>query len=228
VFLHKGSYLPVGFFKRKYLSFGLLNAGPFADKFGFTEAEVQKILVDFGSVDTAAEVRQWYNGYSINGITVYNPWSLVNYIQFLPNPPRPHWLNTASNSLVHEEMAKGGLELKADLERLLRGEVLRYEINENTVQDEVGKSTANIWSFLVFCGYLKAEDPQPSPLDDTSMEYALSIPNAEVTKAYTGFVAAYFSELQWDQEVETFKQCFIPKLTCLTSKPLCSALCSIW
>ena len=195
---------------------GLLNAGPFADKFGFTEAEVQKILVDFGGTDKADEVRQWYNGYSVNGQTIYNPWSLVIYIDDLPNPPRPHWLNTASNSLVHEELAKGGLELKADLERLLRGEVLRYEINENTVLDEVGKSTANIWSFLVFCGYLKAEDPQPSPLDDTITEYALSIPNAEVAKAYTGFVAAYFSELQWDQEVETFKQCFISPQTHLS------------
>jgi hypothetical protein len=186
----------------------LLNAGVFADKFGFTEAEVHKILVDFACTEKAPEVRQWYNGYSVNGQTIYNPWSLVSYIDDLPNPPRPHWLNTASNNLVHEELAKGGLELKADLESLLRGDVLRYEINENTILDEVGKSTTNIWSFLTFCGYLRVEDPQPSVLDETILEYALSIPNAEVSKAYTGFVSKYFSELQWDQEVETFKQCF--------------------
>jgi hypothetical protein len=93
---------------------------------------------------------------------------------------------------VHEELAKGGMALKRDLEKLLRGEELRYEINENTILDDVGKNTTNIWSFLYFCGYLKAEDPQVSPIDPTVLEYRLSIPNMEISEAYTSFVESYF------------------------------------
>jgi hypothetical protein len=191
----------------------MINAGPFADKFGFTEDEVQKILEDFGLREKSDEVRQWYNGYKIDGVTIYNPWSLTNYIGDSPCPARPHWLNTSSNRLVHEELAKGGMELKRDLETLLRGGELRYEINDNTVLDEVGKNTANIWSFLYFCGYLRAEDPHVSPIDPTVLEYRLSIPNMEISKAYTSFVESYFYDLKWDHEVELFKQCFITPQT---------------
>jgi hypothetical protein len=110
----------------------LLNAGAYADKFGFTEDEVSKVLLDFGAVDHTEEVRTWYNGYLADDTVLYNPWSLINYINDLPKPPQAYWLNTSSNRLVHEELSKGGPDLKADLEKLLNGEALRYEINENT------------------------------------------------------------------------------------------------
>jgi len=192
---------------------GMINAGPFADKFGFTEEEVQKILEDFKQTQNAEEVKRWYNGYTIDGVIIYNPWSLTNYIADYPCPARPHWLNTSSNRLVHEELAKGGMELKRDLEILLRGGELRYEINENTVLDDVGKNTTNIWSFLYFCGYLKAEDPKPSPINPNRLEYRLSLPNTEVCLAYEDFVRREFDTFLPDAGLEAFQQCFITPAT---------------
>jgi hypothetical protein len=185
----------------------LLNAGDYADKFGFTEKEVSKILADFGVMDHLADVREWYNGYLADDITLYNPWSLINYINKLPQSPQAYWLNTSSNRLIHEEFRKGGPDLKADLEKLLRGEELRYEINENIVLDDIGKNTSNIWSFLYFCGYLKADDPQPSPINPDVKKYRLRIPNTEVSMAYRAFVQREFDD-HVQGGLEAFETCF--------------------
>ena len=160
--------------------------GRFADKFGFTEPEVEQLLADYDCADKMPEVREWYNGYSFGGTVIYNPWSVLNYVDNLPAPAGPQWLNTASNRLIHEEMAAGGAAIRRDLEKLLAGEELRYPIREDTVFGDVGRSPETIWSFLYFAGYLRAEDPRPDPRD--RLFYRLSIPNREVRIAYREFV----------------------------------------
>jgi hypothetical protein len=185
----------------------LLNAGVYADKFGFTEEEVSKILADFDVVGRAEDIRSWYNGYLADDSVLYNPWSLINYINDLPQPPQAYWLNTSSNRLVHEEFSKGGPDLKADLEKLLNGEALRYEIHENTVLDDIGKNTSNIWSFLYFSGYLKVDDPRPSEKNPNISEYRLRIPNTEVYMAYRAFIQREFDE-QVPGGLDAFQDCF--------------------
>jgi hypothetical protein len=185
----------------------LLNSGVYADKFGFTEKEVSKILADFKVTDHQTDVREWYNGYLADDITLYNPWSLINYINKLPKSPQAYWLNTSSNRLIHEEFRKGGPDLKADLEKLLDGKELRYEINENIVLDDIGKNTSNIWSFLYFCGYLKADDPQPSPINPDVIKHRLRIPNTEVSMAYRAFIQREFDD-HVQGGLEAFEKCF--------------------
>ena len=159
-----------------------------AHQFGFTEEEVEKILIDFHLIDQAKTVREWYNGYSFGTKTIYNPWSVSNYIDNFPAPPGPHWLNTSSNALIYEELNGGGLEIKKDLERLLSGEELRYPINETITFRDIGKSPVNIWSFLYYSGYLNADTPEWAEYDETLLTYSLKIPNQEIAVAYRQFV----------------------------------------
>ena len=105
-----------------------LSPGPFADKFGFTEEDMQRILVDFQQESASESIRAWYNGYNFGGVTIYNPWSVSQSVNRYPAAPAPQWLNTASNQLVYAELEQGGMELKRDLEKLLAGEELRYPI----------------------------------------------------------------------------------------------------
>jgi hypothetical protein len=165
-----------------------LMIGPFADKFGFTVPEVDLILTAFHAEAHADTIRDWYNGYSFGGHTIYNPWSLISYIQAIPNPPGPKWLNTSSNALVYEELAAGGLEIKHDLELLLSGEELRYPLSENITFGDIGRNPANIWSLLYYSGYLKAEDPRFPEYDPNLLTYALFIPNQEIYLAYRQFI----------------------------------------
>ncbi len=183
----------------------VLKIGPFEDKFGFTETEVERLLDDFDCSEHLRDVHDWYNGYKFGNTVIYNPWSVLNYVASLPNPIGPQWLNTASNSLVHEELEKGGEAIRRDLEKLLAGTELRYPLREDTVFADVGRNPANIWSFLCFAGYLRAEDPEPDLFAD-EITYRLSIPNREVRMAYRQFISRVFErEVGWsDNRVREF------------------------
>jgi hypothetical protein len=109
-----------------------LMIGPYSDKFGFTQPDVDLLLEVFDTHSHAEIIHDWYNGYSYGGQTIYNPWSFISYIKGIPNPPGPKWLNNSSNALVYEELAAGGLEIKKDLEDLLSGQEIRYPIQETT------------------------------------------------------------------------------------------------
>ena len=180
----------------------MLIPGPFADKFGFTEDEVQRITADF-HLDSATDVlREWYNGYNFGGEIIYNPWSVINYVNRFPAPPAPQWLNTASNQLVYAELERGGMELKRDLEKLLAGEELRYPILDNITFEDIGRNPENIWSFLYYSGYLRAEDPAPHPMKPKKLTYAITIPNNEVSLVYEQFIARYFEDrIHWQESM---------------------------
>lgn len=165
-----------------------LMISPFADKFGFTEPEIELILTAFKAEGHAEIISDWYNGYSFGGHTIYNPWSVISYIAAIPNLPGPKWLNTSSNALVYEELATGGVEVTKDLEVLLKGEELRYPINETITFSDIGKKPLNIWSFLYHTGYLKASDPKWAEYDPDLLTYSLAIPNREITLAYRQFI----------------------------------------
>jgi len=177
--------------------------------FGFTEEEIQKILVDFNLLDHAPTIRDWYNGYSFGTKTIYNPWSVTNYIDNLPALPGPHWLNTSSNALIYEELKAGGLEIEKDLQSLLSSEELRYPINETITFRDIGRNPGNIWSFLYFSGYLKVESPQWADYDSTLLTYALSIPNQEIAAAYKQFVNQMFGTGNQSLEIKSFISFFL-------------------
>jgi hypothetical protein len=48
---------------------------------GFTGAEVAQMTQDLGYADKLAELRDWYDGYRIDGHEIYNPWSVICYFQ---------------------------------------------------------------------------------------------------------------------------------------------------
>lgn len=193
-----------------------LMIGPYADKFGFTEPELALILSAFQAEDHAAIIRDWYNGYSFGGHTIYNPWSVISYIQAIPNPPGPKWLNTSSNALVYEELEAGGLEIKRDLEVLLAGEELRYPISENIIFTDIGRNPVNIWSLLYYSGYLKAEDPQPDLRG--RITYRLSIPNREISYAYEQFIESLYRNT--DGGLDSLLNCFLGKRPILQIGPV--------
>ncbi len=159
-------------------------------RFGFTEDEVIQILTDFNLTHQQEIIREWYNGFLFGSKTIYNPWSVSIYVNQYPASPAPHWLNTSANTLVYEELGQGGIEIKRDIERLLRGDGIRYPINETITFRDIGKNPVNIWSFLYFSGYLQADEPQPDIRGRTT--YRLSIPNKEIGFAYESFIESLY------------------------------------
>ena len=160
---------------------GILKAGPFADKFGFTEPEVARLLNDFDLAETLPEVREWYNGYRFGETVIYNPWSILNFIDERPAPPAAHWVNTSSNDLVRELLESGGSEIREDLENLLAGKRMECQVTEDVPLRDIKGDPEAIWSLLLFSGYLK---PVGAKTRNRQTFHELAIPNLEVEILY--------------------------------------------
>jgi len=73
---------------------------------------------------------------------------------------------------------------------------------ENTIFDDIGKNSQNVWSFLYFSGYLNATDCRKSAFDETSNTYKLSIPNLEVSVVFKKFVAQWHEKINFNATEE--------------------------
>ena len=92
----------------------------YADVFGFTEAEVDEALQEYGLYDRKDEVKRWYDGFRFgNQEDIYNPWSIINYLK--SHNAGPYWANTSSNRLISSQIQKGTGQIKEAFERLLTG-----------------------------------------------------------------------------------------------------------
>ena len=59
--------------------YSLLDYG-YKEHFGFTEAEVNKLVHQMGYQSKLMDIKAWYNGYEIGDTTLYNPWSIINFM----------------------------------------------------------------------------------------------------------------------------------------------------
>ena len=156
---------------------------PFSQHFGFTLAEVEAIAAGSNATDAMPGIEKWYNGYRFGGHTIYNPWSVLNYLNNRADDFKPYWVNTASNELLVQLLVDRSTLQQQDLELVLAGGVTEQVIAENTVlRNLVGDATA-LWSFLLFSGYLRAE-MQVGTTDLDLPIWQLRIPNREVRSEY--------------------------------------------
>ncbi|HMY18282.1 MAG TPA: AAA family ATPase [Polyangium sp.] len=147
----------------------------YSTAFGFTEDEVAAII----EPERLDEVRTWYNGYLFGGHVIYNPWSILHYID--EGLLKPYWVNTASSDLIEQLAARRGLGLTRMSEVLLRGEAIDVPIDSNIVLRDIDKNEEALWNFLLFAGYLK---PVALRMEMGEYSASLAIPNVEVRIVY--------------------------------------------
>jgi hypothetical protein len=169
-----------------------LLSAEFDDKFGFTEQEVETMLDDYHIPDMLELVREWYNGYRFGKKTIYNPWSIVNFLGSKENELETYWINTSDNKIVEFLLSKGGKELKLELEQLIRGETIDKAIEKDIVLKDIENDEDLLWSFLLMGGYLKQTGKRRNEAAGKTI-YSLSIPNREVRSTYTRIIGRYFS-----------------------------------
>jgi len=182
--------------------FSLLSRS-FADKFGLTESEVKRMLQDYQIEDRYQDVNKWYNGYNFGETIIYNPWSIINYLNNLSDGFKPYWLHTSDNAVVEKLLTRGGKELKRELESLLAGESVEKPIEENIVFREVERKENVLWSFLLFGGYLKYEAKRPDDFDPAKLLCRLVIPNQEVRSTYIDVVQQWFANRIENDKLKT-------------------------
>ena len=171
----------------------------FSDKFGFTEEEMKELIEYYNLKDSTEQIKNWYNGYIFGGKVIYNPWSVLNYIDNNEEGFMPYWINSSSNDLIKRLLLKGDKEIKLDLEYLLQGKSINKVIDDTIVMAEVEDSNQNIWSFLLLSGYLKAVKTE---LIRGRLNCELQIPNEEVHIFYENLIVKWFQETMTNQKYE--------------------------
>lgn len=182
----------------------------YEEYFGFTEAEVQKMLEYYERIENLPVVKQWYDGYCFGMIEIYNPWSILNYMQdIIANPkalPEPYWANTSSNSIVRdlvEQLNDDEGMMKEQLECLMNGGSIRKIVYEDVTYDTVYHSEDNLWNFLLFTGYLKKISMD---LEGNYRYITMAIPNREVAYIYSSTIYNWFEKKQREFDMQPLFQ----------------------
>ena len=149
----------------------------FAAAFGFTEPEVRALVEAEGRPEMMDGLRAYYDGYLFGSFDIYNPWSVLSYLDRGDHVLRPYWIETSGNELVRDLLLAGPTGARAELEALLAGGTIDKRIEESMVLRDLSVDPGAVWSFLLFTGYLKLVD---SRLVEGELLARLAVPNAEV------------------------------------------------
>lgn len=156
-----------------------------ATAFGFTQEETDRMLDDYQLSAYKEEVKNWYDGYLFGDKVIYNPWSLLNYVN-CEGEFSPYWVNTGSDVLLRQLIADGPSDVRSEIEIFLNGGTIRCAINDKLSFPDLKVSSQNIWSFMLFCGYLNASEPAKDAFDATI--YTLQVPNREIAFVYRNII----------------------------------------
>ena len=167
----------------------------YADSFGFTEDEVKAMLAYYDLAAELPEVKRWYDGYLFNETEIYNPWSILKYVNDRKDKVTkfalPYWSNTSSNSIVREMVGEADEMAKADLETLINDGTIEKPVHEDITYGDIHQSQDNLWNFLFFTGYLKKVGEQK---DGNNLKLEMKIPNIEIATIYENSISYWFEQ----------------------------------
>lgn len=161
------------------------------ERFGFTDAEVAALAAYKGLPDCMGEARQWYDGYRFGNVSVYNPWSVLNYLD-QDYTPGVYWANTSSNEVIGELIRHADADTLARIYGLLEpGGYVAAPLDLGVVFPDVGVRQDAIWSMLYLAGYLTTDLTMES--DNNRARRPLRIPNREIAQLFRGEIIDRFT-----------------------------------
>ena len=181
----------------------------FDEHFGFTDAEVKKLLEDYNLLDHYKEAKEWYDGYRFGNVDVYCPWDVINYVDLLHNDPHAEpqafWINSSGNDLVKRFVDKADKTTQGEIERLIAGEAIEKAVRLELTYDEIDNSIDNVWSVLFTTGYLTQTGEVERGV------YKLVIPNREVREVFILQIQEWFKKMvvQDEKPMQAFCRAFL-------------------
>ena len=168
-----------------FTNYTILN-NEYSNSFGLVENEVKAMLDYYNIGYEMPEVKEWYDGYSFGKDEIYNPWSILKFVQ--SKELKSHWVNTSGNALILNMLLASNSTVFEYLNDLINGKDIIVYINESIRMGD-NLSPNNIWEIMLFSGYLTIKEK----LSETM--FTLRLPNKEIQKLFKGlFVDAIFRE----------------------------------
>ena len=156
--------------------------------FGFTEAEVVQVLPEGLDLEP---IKQWYNGYKIGNLELYNPWSITKCLTN-DGKLKPYWMNTSSNALVFSLIEGGPEMVREKFDNLLQGIAQTQTIDETIVFQGIENNEDAIWTLLFHAGYLNILEHERDAFGSIIAEIA--VPNQEVLSIYAKIIKRRFEK----------------------------------
>ena len=140
----------------------------YSEYFGFTS-------------DRMDEVCEWYDGYRFGSHEIFNPWSVINYIDD-GCIARAYWQSTGSSEIIGDIISAVSGDTADDLLSMMQGGSVYAYIDSNVIYPEVAERPSSIFSFLLMTGYLRLKETYHQPDGNDICE--VSIPNREISYVY--------------------------------------------
>ena len=174
--------------------YNMLSSGNFAPYFGFTEDEVAEIVKSPDCKVSHHDLKEWYEGYKIKGIDIYNPNSVCKAIS--RNECISYWSGTSSNEEVVRLINMDFDGIKEDIINLIEGDEVTFSC-ANFQNDMVTlKDKNDVFSLLVCLGYLGCAETK------NQFRKVAYVPNAEIKAVLLDIVR----EQNWYERIETIKR----------------------
>ncbi|MBQ1510034.1 MAG: AAA family ATPase [Selenomonadaceae bacterium] len=155
----------------------------YCDIFGFTRQEAARLMEECGVGDKLPELKRWYDGYRFGSAEIYNPWSVIRYIdegcKF-----QPYWLNVSGNSILHVLLEHVDEDRRKELEGLMKEIPVEAVIDEGVIYSDIRESSNALYMMMLTTGYLKAVEVDWDPTGEELPCCKLLIPNKEIRMVY--------------------------------------------
>ena len=168
----------------------------YSEYYGLTENEVIQAVKYYGLEYEMEDVREWYDGYQFGETEIYNPWSIINFLD--EKKLRPYWIGVSGNKTIYDLLGKADKKVIEDLEKLFVGKTVYKAINEYM---EYVFNASDIWELFLYSGYLTTDGEKKGEL------YPLRLPNKEIQTFFRKIFIDRFvgNYTQFSNNVENLK-----------------------
>ena len=153
----------------------------FSEYFGFTQEEVNEMFHFYDIEDKLTEAKNWYDGYIFGEQNIYNPWSILCYLD-KKCKAAPYWINVSSNDLAKDAIKRLDENDRRGLVSIVSGGKIRTSASTDFVYTELGDKTEHAYGLLVQTGYLRASKAKK---DIGSYRCTMEIPNRELYSVFS-------------------------------------------
>lgn len=174
-----------------FYEYSMINAKPISEFTGFTENEIKVICEKYGK--DFDEMKRWYDGYCIDGLSIYNPKSVVESI--IRNSYSNYWTYTETYRALQEHIQRDFDGLRDKVTKMIAGE--RVKVNTAKFQNDMTSlnSADDVLTLLVHLGYLTFS---ATNVNDTGEVW---IPNSEIRQEFINSI----EDGGWENLVKAIK-----------------------
>ena len=141
----------------------------YSEYYGLTEEEVLEAVKYYDMEYEMQDIRKWYDGYQFGKSEVYNPWSIINFLN--ERELKTYWIGVSGNSMINDLLSKGDRHIVENLEKLFNEEIIYKAVRDYT---EYKFDSSDIWELFLYSGYLTIAGEKQGE------EYPLRLPNKEI------------------------------------------------